>query len=356
MKQSKRFSIDEHVLKWSKRHKKRNSFYTGIILIIAILLIVFGMKFGKSSTVKIMNKSQEEIKITYLGNIELNDHIRINNINKTFNSIEGILKTSDYSSASLNLANISEDKKENIKENLKNIMVLKNLNIQSLNLVNESLDNLSTNEIERKIEKKYGYNYLTGNGSNPINSKTVQKNVKGKKIVNVSFSDITSEYTDPLKNTTSISLEPHIFIPLIQNLKKNNDYVVVNVDWGITDEKSVTSRQRKYAHALSEAGADIIVGHNSVIQEIEEYKGTNIFYSVGNVTSERFLSKNKQGLAIQQDWNDKNSKFMITPIKFRGGKISEAELNKIEEIKLLNNLNSKSVKLEKVDGGYVYES
>ena len=35
-----------------------------------------------------------------------------------------------------------------------------------------------------------------------------------------------------LKNTTSISLDPKIFVPLIKNLKENNDLVVVNVDWG----------------------------------------------------------------------------------------------------------------------------
>ena len=53
-----------------------------------------------------------------------------------------------------------------------------------------------------------------------------------KKVANVSFTDIESYYEDPLKNTTSISLDPKIFVPLIKNLKENNDLVVVNVDWG----------------------------------------------------------------------------------------------------------------------------
>src|SRR5699024_11525367 len=61
--------------------------------------------------------------------------------------------------------------------------------------------------------------------------------------------------SDPLKNTTSISLEPNIYVPLIKKLKEKNDYVVVNVDWGITDERSVTTRQKQYAHSLVDAGA-----------------------------------------------------------------------------------------------------
>ena len=159
-----------------------------------------------------------------------------------------------------------------------------------------------------------------------------------------------------MKNTTSISLEPRIFIPLVKKLKENNDFVVVNVDWGITDERNVTTRQREYAHALADAGADVIIGHNSVPQQIEHYKNTDIFYSLGNVTSEGFLSKKKHGLAVQQNWKGKHSKFMITPIKSQSGQITADKPNKVEEIKLLNNLESKSVNLKKENGGYVYEN
>ena len=45
---------------------------------------------------------------------------------------------------------------------------------------------------------------------------------------------------------------------------------------------------------------DVIIGHNTVVQEIEKYKDTDIFYSLGNVTSENFL-QNQQGLAVQQN-------------------------------------------------------
>ncbi|MCD8829354.1 CapA family protein [Staphylococcus gallinarum] len=355
MKNSKRLSIDERVLKWTKRHKKRNTIYTSIILIAAVVLLVFTMTSQKTYPVKAMTKAKNDIRMTYLGNVELNKHIRKNDINDAFSAVKPILKGSDYSTASLKFSKFANDKNGNIKGNLNNVMFLKGLNIKSLNIINQVTDNITARDFSKAVEAKAGYNYLTGNGSNPINSKTVQQTVKGKKIATVSFSDVESDYTDPLKNTTSISLEPNIFIPLIKKLKENNDYVVVNVDWGIPDERSVTTRQKQYAHALSDAGADVIVGHNTVVQEIEQYKNTSIFYSLGNVTSEGFLSKNKQGLTVQQNWDGKKSQFMVTPIKSQGGKITESRPNKIEEIKLLNNLQSDSVKLKKENGGYVYE-
>ena len=74
---------------------------------------------------------------------------------------------------------------------------------------------------------------------------------------------------------------------------------------GIPNERNVTDRQRQYAHALSDAGADVIIGHNSVVQKVEKYKKTPIFYSLGNTTSDDFLSKNQKGMIVQQDWNGK---------------------------------------------------
>lgn len=356
MKKSKRFTIDERVLKWSKLHKRYNFILTLIILIIAVALLMFVLNTQKNVPVQAMPKQKGAIKMTYLGNINMNSNIRKNNLNDTFGAIKNLLKGSDYSTASLHLSKFSDDKKENMKENIDNIMFLKSLNFKSLNLINESVDNIQARDLQKAVEGKLGYNYLTGNGSNPINSKTVQQNVKGKKIATVDFTDVESDYSDPLKNTTSISLEPKIFMPLVKKLKQKNDMVVVNVDWGIPDEKHVTTRQEKYAHALADSGADVIVGHNTVIQKMEKYKNTNIFYSLGNVTSENFLSKNQQGITVQQDWNGKNSNFLITPIKSKGGKISKSNPSKVEEIKLLNNLKSRSVDLKKVKGGYQYES
>ena len=44
------------------------------------------------------------------------------------------------------------------------------------------------------------------------------------------------------------------------------------MDWGITNERSVTDRQKEYAHALVKSGADVIIGHNSVVQKLKNIK------------------------------------------------------------------------------------
>ena len=170
----------------------------------------------------------------------------------------------------------------------------------------------------------------------------------------MSFTDVGSNYEDPLKNTTSISLDPKIFVPLIKNLKENNDLVVVNVDWGITNERSVTNRQKEYAHALVKSGADVIIGHNSVVQKVEKYKNATIFYSLGNLTSDSFLSKTKR-YGSSHDWNGQNNKFSITPVRGADGKITKDNMNKMEAQRYYNNINDKSIHLKEENGGYTFE-
>ena len=60
-------------------------------------------------------------------------------------------------------------------------MFLRKQNIKSVNLINKSIDNIQATELMRKVESQAGYNFLTGNGSNPINSKTVQQEIKVRK-------------------------------------------------------------------------------------------------------------------------------------------------------------------------------
>lgn len=66
--------------------------------------------------------------------------------------------------------------------------------------------------------------------------------------------------------------------------KKNHpeSFIIVIPHWG-GDFKTVSKKQRQYAHSLVEAGADVIIGHGAhMIQEIEKVHDTYVVYSIGN--------------------------------------------------------------------------
>lgn len=61
------------------------------------------------------------------------------------------------------------------------------------------------------------------------------------------------------------------------------DVLFVSVHWGIEYTNAITSEQSDFAHLLCDSGADVILGgHPHVLQPIENYNGSMIFYSLGN--------------------------------------------------------------------------
>jgi len=71
----------------------------------------------------------------------------------------------------------------------------------------------------------------------------------------------------------------------IKNMKKEKpDLLIVSFHWGIERTQKITKKQSELSKiAINEGGADLVLGHHPhVIQPIQNYKGTNIVYSLGN--------------------------------------------------------------------------
>lgn len=69
----------------------------------------------------------------------------------------------------------------------------------------------------------------------------------------------------------------------IEAVKHNVDAVVINLHWGDENSTQPDPNQRIFAHALIDAGADIVIGHHPhVWQGVESYHGAIIAYSLGN--------------------------------------------------------------------------
>lgn len=69
----------------------------------------------------------------------------------------------------------------------------------------------------------------------------------------------------------------------IKEADNNADYVLVSFHWGAEYKNYPGKRQKEYARACVDAGADLVIGHHPhVMQGIETYKGKTILYSLGN--------------------------------------------------------------------------
>lgn len=61
------------------------------------------------------------------------------------------------------------------------------------------------------------------------------------------------------------------------------DIVIPYMHWGWENETIAGNRQRQLARKMIDAGADAVVGsHPHVVQDVEQYRGKPIIYSIGN--------------------------------------------------------------------------
>lgn len=69
----------------------------------------------------------------------------------------------------------------------------------------------------------------------------------------------------------------------VRALKETVHVVIVSIHWGLEQYHYPTPEQRRTAHRLIDAGADVVVGHHPhVVQGIERYGNGLICYSLGN--------------------------------------------------------------------------
>lgn len=116
---------------------------------------------------------------------------------------------------------------------------------------------------------------------------------KGVKIAFVGLSHVIPNASWKAQNKSSMNPNgvvglAHLYdMPAALNaVKKANqmaDLVVVLPHWGVERVMAPNDSQTMMAHALVDAGADLIVGsHPHVAQAVEQYKGKWIAYSLGN--------------------------------------------------------------------------
>lgn len=100
--------------------------------------------------------------------------------------------------------------------------------------------------------------------------------------------------TRPGINNAAYALEQ------IALLRPQVDILIVSAHWGEEYKPKSNPREQKLAHEWIDAGADLIIGHHPhVIQEVEEYKGKYIAYSLGNfVFDQNFSPETMQGLML----------------------------------------------------------
>ena len=103
----------------------------------------------------------------------------------------------------------------------------------------------------------------------------------------------------------------------IQDARQQCDFLVVYVHWGVERETEPKDYQRAMGIAYIDAGADLVVGsHPHVLQEMEEYNGKMIVYSLGNFV---FGSSIPKTALLKVVWGQEGTQVTMIPCTSSGG-------------------------------------
>jgi len=144
-------------------------------------------------------------------------------------------------------------------------------------------------------------------------------------------------------------LNKKIILEDIKKLEGKTDKVIVSLHWGYDRERYPLPSQRKLAHKIIDAGADLILGHHPhVLQGIEKYRGKIIIYSLGNFIFPDIFYKNYNLIQTLE-----NKESIIFNCKISKKEIKDFEIIPIKsnnkfQLDILKN-NEKQLLLEKIE-------
>ena len=132
--------------------------------------------------------------------------------------------------------------------------------------------------------------------------------------------------------------------PILEIAKRGSAMQMVYIHWGEEYQGRHNSAEERFAHALVDAGVDLVVGHHPhVVQDIEEYNGALIFYSLGNFVFDQYFESEVQiGLALHIELNEEKGEVTLLPVDSRGSKASPQLMTRETRSSFLEDLARKS--------------
>jgi poly-gamma-glutamate synthesis protein (capsule biosynthesis protein) len=266
---------------------------------------------------KLTIKSKKEVSLLFFGDLMFDRYIREVAEKKgndfVFEKITDLLKGNDLVVANLE-GPITDNQSKSVGtvpgEKGHFIFTFNKSLAETLFRKNIKVANIGNNHILNFGENGLGQtkNYLTENGieyfGDPKNSENnyLIKELEGIRMGFVGYNQFGGKTQETEDN--------------IKILKKKADIVAVYAHWGKEYEKMPSESIKNFAHSFVDNGADLIIGsHPHVVQNMEEYKGKRIYYSLGNFIFDQYFSlETMKGLAVKVMINPENNNLSFQEI------------------------------------------
>ena len=157
--------------------------------------------------------------------------------------------------------------------------------------------------------------------------------VRGKRIGFLAFSDVGPQWMQSKEALSGIAAIPtgragktYVEKAVFQ-ATKNVDILIVSFHFGEEYEQAPNARQRELGRLAIDAGARVVIGHHPhVVENIEEYGGGVIAYSLGNfIFDQNFSPETMEGLMLKVEFEEDRIAAVI-PIPIRMNEYYQPEV------------------------------
>lgn len=173
------------------------------------------------------------------------------------------------------------------KAPLKSAQILKDAGVDIVSLANNHSMDFGSAALVQTLQLLERNNIPQIGGGENIEAvyKPLIINKNGNKIALFAFNAIENNYTNATYTSAGSASLRNIQLveQAIHAVDKEVDLVIPFVHWGSEYQTNHNLEQENFAKAMINAGADLIVGaHPHVKQDVGEYAGIKIYYSLGN--------------------------------------------------------------------------
>lgn len=326
----KQLSFKEKLLKYTKETKKKTNKHVWIGLIVLTVLMYSLMWLRTPGEAVVTAKNDDTlVTATMVGDMMFGRHVE--EVTKRyghdhlFRYVMPFFEDADYATGNFEHPVTFNDDYEEMEKNIhlqtkaSSVEALKKLDFTVVNLANNHLMDYMDKGVMDTVEA-FNKNELpfVGGGLDLAEASQIDyQEVNGVTIATLGFTDAYVKDSDALESSPGVLLaDPEIFIPLIQEANEKADLVMVHVHWGGEYETNPSPRQEGLAKAIADSGADVILGHHPhVLQPVEVYNDTVIFYSLGNFIFDQGWSTTRETAIVQYKLSESGvGQFEISPL------------------------------------------
>ncbi len=271
----------------------------------------------------LVEKKQQETKLFFVGDMMLDRSVRtsvVKNFNNDYNSL--FINLPELKEADILFGNLEGDVSDTgnnvgskysfrmdplvlpaIKEAGFDIVSFANNHVGDWNIA-AFTDTIKRLESNRILKTGAGLNKKEAEAPTIIEKNNVRFGF-------LAFSDVGPNWIEATETKPGILLaSDNRFAEIIKGAKEKCDVLIVSFHFGDEYKKIHNNRQEFLAHAAIDHGADMVIGHHPhVMQDIENYRGRPIVYSLGNFIFDQYFSKDTmEGMLFSVTFSGKDIK------------------------------------------------